>query len=396
MEYNFDQVLNRRSSESFKWRTYAEDVLPLFVADMDFVSAEPIVRALKEYVDHGVFGYPRGLYAGDAAELPELADAVVERMAHRYKWRILAEDVIFIPGVVTGLNLASHAVASGGGSVLVQPPVYPPVLDAPGNAHLRRLEAPLLRQADGTYVADWDALASTITSDTRLFIFCNPHNPVGRVFSRDELCRVAEICLSRNVTICSDEIYSDLVFSGHEHIPIASIDRDVAQQTVTLIAPSKTFNLPGLQCAVAIIQNPELRRRFQAAREGLAPWVNVAGLIAAQAAYREGQEWLDQVLAYLEANREFLWSFFQRQMPTITMTKPEGTYLAWLDCREARLEDPFQFFLHRARVALSDGPTFGRGGEGFLRLNFGCPRSVLEEALQRMRQALADRIRSRT
>ena len=389
MQYDFDQSLSRGSSESFKWRTCAADVLPLSVADMDFVSPEPVVRALREYVDRGVFGYPRGLYTSSAAELPELAEAVVERMAQRYKWQVALEDLVFIPGVVTGLNLACHAVASEGGSVLVQPPVYPPILSAPGNARLRRLDAELQRQNDGTYAVDWDDLALRMASDTRMLIFCNPQNPVGRVFRRDELYRTAEICLSRNVTICSDEIHSDLVFSGREHVPIASIDRDVAQQTITFIAPSKTFNLPGLQCSIAIVQNPQLRQRFQAAREGLVPWVNTAGLIAAQAAYRGGQEWLDQVLIYLEANRDFLWDFVRREMPNITMTNAEGTYLAWLDCREAKLDNPFQFFLDRARVALSDGLTFGRGGEGFVRLNFACPRSLLRNALQRMRQAIA-------
>jgi cystathionine beta-lyase len=199
---------------------------------------------------------------------------------------------------------------------------------------------------------------------------------------------MAEICLSANVTICSDEIHSDLLFDGYEHIPIATLDPEIARHTITLIAPSKTFNLAGLQCGFAIISNSELRHQFRSAREGLVPWVNAMGLIGAEAAYRDGQPWLDQLLAYLQGNRDFLWDFVKRELAGMRMTKPEGTYLAWLDCRELKLENPFQFFLKHARVALSDGRTFGTGGTGFVRLNFGCPRSILEEALSRMKLSL--------
>jgi cystathionine beta-lyase len=309
-------------------------------------------------------------------------------MAQRYKWNIRPQDVVFVPGVVPALNLACHTVAAGGGAVLVQPPVYPPILSSPRNAGLQRQEAPLAIGSDGRYRIDWDGFASAIGPDTRMFILCNPHNPVGRVFSRDELLRMAELCLSNGVTICSDEIHSDLLFRGHEHIPVASLDPEIADRTITLIAPSKTFNLAGLQCAFAIVPNPELRRSFQAAREGLVPWVNVMGLIGAAAAYREGQPWLDQLLPYLEANRDFLWDFVSRNLPGIAMSKPEGTYLAWLDCRGSGLEDPYEFFLTHARVALSRGSSFGKGGLGFARLNFGCPRSILLEALGRMKEAL--------
>ena len=387
-EPNFDELLKRRDSESFKWREYPEDVLPLFVADMDFRSPEPVARALRAYVDGGVFGYPRGLHTFDLAELPELPDIVVERMARRYDWQITPRDVVIIPGVVPGLNLACHALASRGGAVLVQPPVYPPVLSAPKNAHLQRQEAPLVCQSDGAYSVDWDSFASAITPDTRMFLLCNPHNPVGRVFRRDELMRMAEICLSRRVTICADEIHSDLLFSGHEHIPIASLDPEIGQHTITLIAPSKTFNLAGLQCGFAIIPNTELRQRFQVSREGLAPWVNAVGLIGAEAAYREGQPWLDRLIPYLEANRDFLWEFVQRELQRIRMTKPEGTYLAWLDCRGLGLDNPYEFILKHARVALNNGQTFGTGGAGFVRLNFGCPHAILEEALKRIKVSL--------
>ncbi len=386
--FDFDEILDRRSTESFKWREYPEDVLPLFVADMDFRSPPPVARALRQYIGQGVFGYPRGLHTFDLTELPELPLLVAGRMGRRYGWEIHAEDVVLVPGVVPALSLATHAVESEGGAVLVQVPVYPPILAAPGKAHLRRQEAELLRQSDGNYAIDWDRFMSAISADTRMFLLCNPHNPVGRAFRRDELTRMAEICLSRNIIICSDEIHSDLLFNGREHVPVASLAPEIAQRTITLIAPSKTFNLAGLQCGFAIIQNEELRRRFQAAREGLTPWVNVMGLIGAEAAYREGQPWLDALIPYLEANRDFLVDFVRDEMPRIRITKPEATYLAWLDCRELGVGNPFEFFLKHARVALNPGPTFGRGGDGFVRLNFGCPRAILQEALHRMRTAL--------
>jgi cystathionine beta-lyase len=390
MPYNFDQLINRRGTESYKWRTYPDDVLPLWVADMDFMSPEPVRRALREVVDHGVFGYPRGQH-GDTSDLPEYAQTIVEQLHDRYAWRVEPQDVIFLPGVVVGFNAMCNMFRASGGSIAVQPPVYTPILEAPQTAGLTRSEAVLARQPDGTYVVEWDQFEAALQADTRAFILCNPHNPVGRVFRRDELERMAELCLSRDVLICSDEIHGDLIYQGQRHIPIASLDPEIAQRTVTFFAPSKTFNLPGLQASVLIIQNAELRQRYQAARQVMVPWVNVMGLTAMQAAYREGQEWLDQLLVYLEANRDFVYEFVANELPGLFMAKPEGTYLAWIDCRGANLEDPYEFFLNAARVALSNGTSYGTGGQGFVRLNFGCPRATLEEALIRMKQALVSR-----
>src|ERR1700693_3339783 len=223
---NFDGVINRRISESYKWREYPEDVMPLFVADMDFRSPEPVSRALRAYIDDGVFGYPRGLHTNDRAQVHELAVLVVDRMAHRYNWQIAVDDVVLIPGVVPGLNITCHSFAASSNpterSVLVQTPVYPPILAAPTNAHLQRVESPLHCENDGSYSIDWDSFRAGVARNTRLFLLCNPHNPVGRVFRRHDLERMAEICLSANVTICADEIHSDLLFEGYEHIPIAA------------------------------------------------------------------------------------------------------------------------------------------------------------------------------
>ncbi len=388
MIYNFDALPDRRSTESAKWRMYPEDVLPMWVADMDFPSPEPVLQALKARVEHGVFGYPL---------VPkEFNEVVVERMERLYRWKILPEDLVFIPGVVTGLDLACHAFARPGEGVLVQPPVYPPFLGAPGTSGAVRQEAKLVRINSGpnagSYEIDFQAFEKAINHRTRLFLLCNPHNPVGRVFVRNELEKLADICLRNGVLICSDEIHCDLIFSGQQHIPIASLSPEIAQKSITLIAPSKTFNLAGLECSIAIIPDPDLRKQFMHARQGLVPGVNLLGLVAGLKAYQAGQEWLDQLLDYLEANREYLSSFIQNELPGIHIFRPEGTYLAWMDCRDLNLEGgPYEFFLKHAKVAMNDGKTFGQGGEGFVRLNFGCPRSMLQEALERMKNALGTR-----
>ena len=381
MIYDFDTCPDRRRTESEKWSKYPADVLPLWVADMDFVSPEPVRQALLERIQHGVFGYGH--------ELHELRERIVARMAERYGWQILPEDILFIPGVIRGFNLACHALAEPGGSAFVQTPVYPPMLVAPYYAGLKRQEAELKLTADGSYEIDWGAFEAALVPGTRLFLLCNPHNPVGRVFRREELARMAEICLRHGITLCSDEIHADLLYPGQTHIPIASLDPQVARNTITLMAPSKTFNIAGLDCSFAILQNPELRQRYSGAMRGLVSGVNILGWVAALTAYRDGQEWLTQVLSYLTANRDFLFDFVQKELPGVGMAKPEGTYLAWLDCRASGLEDPYQFFLEKARVALNDGKTFGRGGEGFVRLNFACPRATLEQALHQIKAALA-------
>jgi cystathionine beta-lyase len=384
MKYDFDRVIPRRPTDSIKWNEYDMNVLPLWVADMDFTSPEPVIQALHERVAQGIFGYPT--FHGALGGLPEV---LVERMQRLYGWQITPDDLLFIPGVVTGLNLACQALAEPGSGVLIQTPVYMPFLRLASNAGMFAQEMELSRSADGSYHIDWDAFEAAINGQTHLFVLCNPHNPVGRVYHRTELLRMAEICLRKGVMICSDEIHCDLLFSGHKHIPIASLDPEIAQNTITLMAPSKTFNIAGLQCSFAIVQNPELREKLKHAGKGLSGWVNSMGVVAALAAYQEGQEWLEQVLMYLEANRNFLARYVAENLPGVKMRRPEGTYLAWLDCRQAGIPcSPGQFFLRQAHVALNEGHTFGKGGEGFVRLNFGCPRPTLRTALERMQAAL--------
>lgn len=382
MKYNFDQIPDRLHSESAKWRKFGPDVLPMWVADMDFVSPEPVIRALHERVEHGIFGYP--------IDLPELIETIQSKLKNQYSWQVQMEDIILLPGVVSAFNMASHMYSVEGGGILMQTPVYFPFLAAPQHAGLERHEMELTRRPDGTYEIDFERFENSIQDDTRMFILCNPHNPVGRVFTKEELERTAEICLRRGVAICSDEIHGDLIFSGHQHRPIASLSPEIAQNTITLMAPSKTYNIAGLDCSFAVIQNPELRQRFMAAKKGLVGHVNVLGLTAGLAAYRDGQEWLDQMLAYLESNRDYLVDTIKSQFPGIEMARPEGTYLAWLNCQNLELgEKPHQFFLEKAGVALNEGAAFGKGGEGFVRLNFGCPRPMLKDALDRMQRALS-------
>ncbi|HEU5193503.1 MAG TPA: PatB family C-S lyase [Methylomirabilota bacterium] len=382
--FDFDRVHDRRTSDSNKWHKFAPDVLPLWVADMDFSSPPAVVAALQARVAHGFFGY--------LTEHPELPAVVAERVTKRYGWRVEPEAVVLVPGVNVANNFAASALAAPGESILLQTPAYPPILRAAGNLARVRVEHVLTRQTDGRYVVDLGAFATAITPRTRAFMLCNPHNPVGRVYERVELEGMARICLDRDLWIVADEIHCDLLLDGRQHVPIASLSPEVEARTITFMAPSKTFNLPGLKCAVAIVPNATLRERLTTTMGDLMSKPNVLGHAAAVAAYREGDAWLEALLHYLAANRDFLTDYVRTKLPGITISPAEGTYLGWLDCRAAGIPggDPHTFFLERARVALNDGRLFGPGGEGFVRLNFGCPRALLAEGLERMRSALAD------
>jgi cystathionine beta-lyase len=377
----FDCYIERRTSDSIKWTRYGQDALAMWVADMDFAAPPAVIEALQARIAHGVFGY--------GAEPPELREVLVARLAARYGWRVAPEDLVFMPGVVVGFNLAAQAVAQPGESMLLQTPVYYPMFRTPVYAGLTLDQMTLTQGADGRYGVDLDLMARAITERTRLFLLCNPHNPVGRAFTRQELADMAALCLRRDLVICSDEIHCELTYEGHTHTPIAALDGEIAQRTITLMAPSKTFNIAGLHFSFAVIQNPDLRRTYERACRGIVPSVSVLAYAAALAAYRDSEPWLAEALAYLQANRDYLCRFVAAELPGLRMACPEATYLAWLDCREARLPGgPHEFFLERAGVALNDGATFGPGGEGFVRLNYGCCRQVLDQALERMRAAL--------
>jgi cysteine-S-conjugate beta-lyase len=388
---NFDEIINRRGTQSAKHDLFDEDILPLWVADMDFPAPEPVIQALHERIDHRIFGY--------SMADPELKDVLCRRMADLYNWEIKPEDIIFLPGVVAGFKTAIRAFAQAGDNVLMQPPVYPPFLSAPKLSDQTAKFADLTAIQEGNrlrYEIDFDVFKNAIDERTKTFLLCNPHNPVGRVFSQDELTQMAEICVENDLVIISDDIHCDLLFDDHKHVPIASLSPEVAKHTVTIMAPSKTYNIPSMGFAFVVIQDEDLRKKFEAAA-AILPHVGVMGYTAALAAYRDSQAWLDAALAYLQANRDFTTKFVEENLPGVAIVHPEGTYLSWLDCRQyiksaenqgerADWIDPF--FLKNAKVALNAGKMFGDCGAGFVRLNFGCPRATLEEALERIKAAI--------
>jgi len=379
MTHDFDNIIDRVDSDSVKWHIYGPDVLPLWVADVDFRSPEPVIEALQKRIQHGVFGYP--------VQPDGLVQAVVNWVDLRHGWKISPDQVAVIPAVISGFNLAVQAYARGRG-LLYQTPAYMPFLRVARNAGIAEIQHILSRGKD-QYEFDFDTFEKAAAAGMGVFLLCNPHNPTGRVFTRTELERMAEICLRHDITIVSDEIHSDLVYSGQRHIPIASIAPEVAAKTITLIAPSKTFNIAGLKTAVAILPSAEENKRLINADPGLMGHPNLLGMVAAEAAYGQGLPWLQDLLAYLEGNRDFVMQYVRSELPGMRAFTPQGTYLAWLDCTACNLpEPPSQFFVRHARVGLNNGAEFGEPGTGFVRLNFGSPRAMLVEALNRMRDAL--------
>ena len=380
---DFDQIIDRRSTESIKWQRFSTDVLPMWVADMDFRSPEPVIEALHKRVAHGVFGYGGG---------PEgLRNAIQIHLSKRHSWDVLDDHIKFISGVVTGFTHAIYSLTEPGDPIMIQTPAYPPFLLSPEESNRKLVVNELIQQADGRYIIDFDDFEAKAASGVKLFILCNPHNPTGRVFSLEELTKMAEICLRHDIVICSDEIHADLVFSENHHIPIASLALEISQKTVTYFAPSKTFNLAGLSTSVYVAQSPEMRETLSQSMRMLLGHPNIMGLNAALAAYQQGGDWLDQVLVYLETNRDILVDFVATKLPSTKMCTPEGTYLGWLDCRDLDLGmSPQTFFLEHAKVGLNDGSDFGKAGEGFVRLNFGCPRALLLQGLTRMQTALRE------
>lgn len=384
MTFNFDTVFQRRGSGAIKWDMYDADVLPMWVADMDFRSPEPVIRALHERVEHGFFGYEF-----DSQPLREI---LVARMAAQHHWQIRAQDIKFLPNLVSALNWVTAAYSEPGDDILMLTPSYPPFLSAPLNAGRNQVTCDLKLSRDDQiirYDIDFEAFEAAITPRTKVFLMCNPHNPVGRMWTRAELERMAEICLRHKLVICSDEIHCDLILDDKEHISFATLGPEVAARTITLLSPSKTFNLPTLEFALAVATDESLLKQLQKTTSDFLPHPGALALRGALAAYGECQEWHDALLPYLKANRDYLLDYVRQNFPQVGITCPEATYLAWLDWRLAELPDtPFNFFLEKARVAFADGAVFGKAGEGFVRLNFGTPRELLHEGLERVRRSL--------
>lgn len=386
MKYNFDEVVDRRNSDCFKWDTLEtaygdKDILPMWVADMDFKSPVEILDSLKDRVDHGVLGYN--------FRSSSYYDSIINWVKTRYNWNIKEEWIVYVPGVVTGINLVIRALTHELDEVIIQPPIYPPFANSINNNNRILIKNPLTME-DGKYTINFDELEDKLKT-AKTLIFCSPHNPVGRVWTKDELEKVAKLCVDNNAIIISDEIHCDLTFKGNKHLMIGSLSEDIAKNSITLIAPSKTFNIAGLFTSIAIIPNKEIRRKINAEIEAIGlDHTNIFGAVALEAAYCKGGEWLEELLVYLEDNADFAIEYVKKHIPEIKITKPEGTFLLWLDCRGLGLnqEELNNLMIKKAKVLLNDGSTYGREGIGFLRLNIGCPRAMVEEALKRIEMAV--------
>jgi cystathionine beta-lyase len=371
----FDRPIERRGTASFKWDLYGEDELPLWVADMDFASPPQVVEALQDRAAHAVYGY--------ALTTCSLVEAIVAHLERRYGWRVEEDWIVWLPSVVPGLNLACEAFAGPGEAVMTITPVYPPFLAAPANRDRRLITVPA-ELRDGRWELPLDAMEAAVTPDTRALLFCHPHNPLGRVWRREEIESVLGFCRRHDLVLVSDEIHCDLILDDLEHVPAALAGPKDAGRIVTLSSPSKTFNLPGLDFAFAVVADKELRRRFLQPGKGLLPFPGCFAVAAAEAAYREGGEWHRSLLDYLRGNRDVLEEFVAG-LPRVHMTHVEATYLAWLDVRDLGVEDPAAA-CRSGGVALSAGAAFG--DPAYLRLNFGCPRATLDEALRRLEPVL--------
>ncbi len=368
--YDFDRPIDRSGTASEKWDRYkGRAILPMWVADMDFASPPEVLEALHQRVDHGVFGYT---HAPD-----ELIESIRDYWRRSYDWQIEPQWLVFLPGLVSGLNIACRAVGEAGDAVMTAVPVYPPFLTAPGISG-RELIAVPLKPAEEHWSFDFEQMAQAVTPRTKLFILCNPHNPVGRVFSKSELLKLVDFCETHDLILCSDEIHCDLILEpGLAHIPTATLGEAAARRCITLMAPSKTYNIAGLGCSFAVISDERLRRRFKAAMQGIVPHVNALALTAATAAYQHGEVWRQALIAYLRRNRDRVIEAIGL-MPALKVSPVEATYLAWIDARAARIDQPRHFF-EAAGVGMNDGADFG--APGFVRLNFGCPAALLEQAL---------------
>jgi cysteine-S-conjugate beta-lyase len=385
MPYAFDNIPNRRALRFLnKWTWYPKDVLPMWIADMDFPAPPPILNALHKFVDYGDLGY-------QFPSMP-LYEAIAARMDRLYNWKISPHAIVPIFGVNSGYNVAARTFCTSRRGYLIQTPVYNEFHETRKKTAAPQVESALLSGVEGNrlrYEIDFDSFARA-AKKVNIFLLCNPHNPLGRIYSRAELQRMAEICIENNVLIVSDEIHSELLLGDAAFTPLAALSPEIAARTITLIAPSKTFNIPGFFCGFAVIPNEELRVRYMETVFKMGIHIASPGLVGASVAYSgRCDAWLKALRIYLTENREFILDFVTKYLPMLRVTIPDATYLAWIDCSELNLKpSPYEFFLQHARVALSDGGRFGKGSEQFVRLNFGTARKTLKQGLGRMRKAI--------
>ncbi|PKL66604.1 MAG: cystathionine beta-lyase [Methanobacteriales archaeon HGW-Methanobacteriales-1] len=395
MKYDFDQVCNRKDTDCLKWDLIdsvfgEDDIIPLWVADMDFPVSEEIKEALKERIEHPFYGYTRPGVG--------IVDAVVKRMKDKFDWDIEPEWVVFTPGVVPALHIAIRSLTHPGDEVLLQKPVYYPFFPAVTSSGCQIVNNGL-KLIDGKYEIDFEDLEEKLLPHSGLgsnpnriktMIFCNPHNPVGRVWNREEITKLGKMAIDNGLVVISDEIHCEILFEDNKHTPFATISKEFEQNSIICMSPSKTFNLAGLDVSSIIIPNKEIRENFINTQNGMVPGPNLFGLTALEAAYRHGDEWLEQVMEYITQNLDFLVQYTENKIPKIKVIKPQGTYLIWLDCRELGLNDEKlkKFLLKEAKVGLNDGFIFGEEGSGFVRINIACPQTILEEALKRIENAV--------
>ncbi|WP_411343573.1 MalY/PatB family protein [Paenibacillus sp. WLX1005] len=392
MDYtsHFDHPPQRQGTNSEKWDLLqnifgTEDVLPLWVADMDYAIAQPVQNALQKSAEHAVVGY--------SFKSAGYHEALKNWMQHKHGWQIEDDWVVFTPGVVAALNFAVQTFTERGDKVVIQTPVYPPFYNVVKGHGRQLVESPLTRLDNGQYEMDFDHLERTLDESVKLFILCSPHNPVGRVWTRDELERLDALCSKYGIIVVSDEIHGDLVHEPNCHIPYAMLSESARNRSIVCTAPSKTFNIAGLNTSNIIIPNKELRDAFALKINNFGVGsISQFGAVATEAAYRGGQEWLEQCMAYIRCNMQYVQQYLAEHLPELSVNLPEATYLLWVDFRELQMEqkDLVSFLLHDARIALNDGRAFGVNGEGFMRMNLACSRSLLQEAMERLHRAMVD------
>ena len=388
MTYNFNQIIDRRGSGDLKHGVLKErygrdDLLPLWVADMDFETPPFITEALQQRLQHSLYGY--------TVVPDELWITIIQWIQEHHNWQVRRQWLTFIPGIVKGIGMAINVFLKEDEKVIIQPPVYHPFRLTPEGNGRQVVMNPLKELPDGNYAMDFEQLASVVDEKCRLLILSNPHNPAGICWDAETLRRLAHFCYEHDIIVVSDEIHSDMALFGHQHVPFATVSEEAAQISITFGAPSKTFNIAGIVSSYAIVPNPTLRRRFYTWLE--ANELNEPTLfapIATIAAYSQGEEWRRQMLRYVEENIRFVEDFFHAQMPQIKPLRPQASFLVWLDCRALGLnhDQLIDLFVNKARLALNDGAMFGPGGEGFMRMNVGTPRAVLQQALQQLSEAL--------
>ncbi len=385
MKYNFDEIITRNGTNCVKYDAINEifgcsDILPMWVADMDFRAPDCVHEVLRKRIEHPVYGY--------TFLSPRWKPAIKNWLERRNSWRVSDEEIGFVGGIVPALAFAIECFTKPGDGVLIQPPVYHPYTHVTAD-HGRRVVTNPLRLVNGQYNIDFDDFESK-AKECRMFLLCHPHNPGGRVWNRDELLHMADICKRNNVLVVSDEIHCDMMLKGYTHTPFATISDDAAQNSITLMAASKTFNIAGLKSSYYIIGNPEIRKQYsEFLRINELDFAPLFSTEPVAAAYEEGEEWLDQMLRYVEENIDYVQHFIQTNMPRLSMIRPQASYLIFIDARDLRLEHDrlVDFFVKQAKVGLNDGAMFGEGGEGFMRMNVGCPRATVEEAMRRIKNA---------